>query len=203
LRTFYQHIISGVTTTLGVVVILVLTACRPSVKDTLRYGESDDTLIVMRSYDVETFISDSGITRYRVVTPEWLVVENVEKPCWKFPRGLHLEQFDESLFVYSELESKYAIYYLNNDIWELYDSVRVKNVDNEYFETDKLIIEKSKESVHTDQYVKVIQKDRIITGLGMTSNLNMTRYVIEKPQGVIPLEENEDTAADTIQLDEP
>jgi len=190
---------NGVTTTLGVVVILVLAACRNSVKDSARYGVSDDTLVVMRSYDVETFISDSGITRYRVETPEWLVIEKTDKPCWKFPKGLRLEQFDESLYVYSELQSKYAVYYINEDLWELYDSVRVKNVDNEHFETDKLIVEKSKELVHTDQYVKVIQKDRIITGLGMTSNLHMTRYVIEKPQGVIPLDEEEETATDSIQ----
>ena len=71
-------------------------------------------------------------------------------------------------------------------------------MDNEYFETDKLVVEQRKDSIYTDQFVKVTQKDRVITGIGMRSNQRLTRYVIEKTQGIIPIDEKEDTATDSI-----
>ena len=184
-----KHIISSVTTTLGVVVILVLSACSSSIKNDSKLTSARDSLAVMRSYNIVTLVSDSGVTRYRVETPEWLVYDKAERPYWLFPQGLHMDRFDEFLNVYSRVDAKYAIYFTNDDVWELYDSVRVTNVHDECFETDKLIAEPRNDKIYTDQFVKVTQKDRIITGVGMHSNKNLTRYVIEKTQGVISLDE--------------
>lgn len=184
-----KHIISSVTTTLGVVVMLVLSACSSSIKNDSKLTSARDSLAIMRSYNIVTLVSDSGITRYRVETPEWLVYDKAERPYWLFPQGLHMDRFDEFLNVYSRVDAKYAIYFTNDDVWELYDSVRVTNVHDECFETDKLIAEPRNDKIYTDQFVKVTQKDRIITGVGMHSNKNLTRYVIEKTQGVIPLDE--------------
>lgn len=189
LSKFYKHIISGVTTTLGVVVILVLSACSSSIKNDSKLKSARDSLAIMRSYDIVTLVSDSGITRYRVESPEWLVFDKAERPYWLFPKGLHMDRFDEFLNVYSRVDAKYAIYYNNEDVWELYDSVHVTNIHDEHFETNKLIAEPRNDKIYTDEFVKVTQKDRIITGVGMHSNKNLTRYVIEKTQGVIPLDE--------------
>ena len=49
----------------------------------------------MTTTDVSTLISDSGITRYRVVTPLWLVYDEARESRWRFPSGLHLERFDD------------------------------------------------------------------------------------------------------------
>ena len=70
-----------------------------------------DSAAVMKSYNVTTLVSDSGITRFRVVTPEWLVYDKKAKPTWEFPQGLHLEQFDENLEVHSEVDSLICIYF--------------------------------------------------------------------------------------------
>lgn len=174
--------------------MLVLSGCGSSIKNDSKLEETRDSMAVMKSYDIVTLVSDSGITRYRVESPEWLVYDRRKRPCWVFPQGLRMEQFDRLMRVHSEVTSKYAIYYVNDDIWELTDSVRVKNVNDEYFETDKLIVEQRNDLIHTDQFVKVIQKERIITGIGMRSNQRLTRYVIEKTQGIIPLDEKDEEA---------
>ncbi|MBQ1176948.1 MAG: LPS export ABC transporter periplasmic protein LptC [Paludibacteraceae bacterium] len=176
------------------VVILVLSACSSSIKNDSKLTSARDSLAIMRSYNIVTLVSDSGVTRYRVETPEWLVYDKAERPYWLFPQGLHMDRFDEFLNVYSRVDAKYAIYFTNDDVWELYDSVRVTNVHDECFETDKLIAEPRNDKIYTDQFVKVTQKDRIITGIGMHSNKNLTRYVIEKTQGVIPLDEEQPAA---------
>lgn len=177
--------------------MLVLSGCGSSIKKDANLGMLRDSAAVMKSYNVITLISDSGITKYRVQSPEWLVYDHLKRPCWVFPKGLHLEQFDESLYVHSEVQSNYAIYYVDDDIWELSDSVKAKNVDNEYFETNKLIVEERKDLIYTDQFVKITQKERIITGYGMRANQNLTRYTIEKTQGIIPLDDDE-TPTDSI-----
>lgn len=178
--------------------MLVLSACRSSLKTDESHETLRDSTIVMKSYDVITLISDSGITRYRAETPEWLVYDKLERPCWIFPQGLHLEQFNTSMQVHSVVDSKYAVYYVNEDMWVLSDSVKATNVDNEYFESDKLIVEQRKDLIYTDEFVKVTQKDRVITGVGMRANQRLTRYVIEKTQGIIPLDEGDTTPADSV-----
>ena len=50
----------------------------------------------MVTRDVETYISDSGITRYHISTVLWKVFDEAEEPYWKFPDGLFLEKFDDN-----------------------------------------------------------------------------------------------------------
>jgi LPS export ABC transporter protein LptC len=193
------HINNGVTTALWVVVMLVLSACGSSIKNDSQLNAVRDSVAVMKSYGVTTLISDSGITRYRVVTPEWLVYDKTSRPSWLFPQGLHLEQFDKEMQVHSEVSSKHAVYYVNEDVWELSDSVVAMNVEGELFETNSLRVEQKKDLIYTDEFVKITQKKRIISGYGMRANQRLTRYTILKTQGVIPLDENN---ADSTQVND-
>ena len=71
----------------------------------------------MKAYDVNTVISDSGITRFRITAPVWYYYDKVEKPYWNFPKGLHFEKFDEKLAVYAKIDADSAVYYLDNQEW--------------------------------------------------------------------------------------
>lgn len=50
-----------------------------------------DSLPVMDTKGVTTLISDSGITRYRVNTAEWLIYDRKKPPYWAFEKGIYLE----------------------------------------------------------------------------------------------------------------
>ena len=50
----------------------------------------------MYAENVTTLISDSGITRYRITTPAWYIYDHSSEPYWAFPKGVHLQRFDES-----------------------------------------------------------------------------------------------------------
>lgn len=45
-----------------------------------------DSLPVMDTKGVTTLISDSGITRYRVNTAEWLIYDRKKPPYWAFEK---------------------------------------------------------------------------------------------------------------------
>ena len=175
------------------IVILVLHSCSPSVENTATLGMERDSAAVMKTYNVTTLVSDSGITRFRVATQEWLVFDKKAKPTWEFPQGLHLEQFDENLEIHSEVDAKKAIYYTELEQWILSDSVYAVNVEGEKFESEVLYVHQKEDRIFTDKFVKITQEDKIITGIGMESNQRLTKYRVLKPQGIIPLDEDEET----------
>lgn len=174
------------------IVILVLQSCSSSVKNTATLDVVRDSAAVMKTYNVTTLVSDSGITRFRVNTPEWLVFDKKAKPTWEFPNGIHLEQFDENLEVHSEVSAKKAIYYTELEQWILSDSVYAINVEGEKFESEILYVYQKEDRIFTDKFVKITQEDKIITGIGMESNQRLTKYKVLKPQGIIPLDEDEE-----------
>ena len=47
-----------------------------------------DSMAVMDTRGVTTLVSDSGVTRYRINTEEWLVFDRKNPPYWAFERGL-------------------------------------------------------------------------------------------------------------------
>ena len=193
LKAIYRNISLSITVAISAIVILVLQSCSSSVENTATLGVERDSAAVMKSYNVTTLVSDSGVTRFRVVTPEWLVYDKKAKPTWEFPQGLHLEQFDVDLKVHSEVDAKKAIYYTELEEWILSDSVYAVNVDGEKFESEILYVHQKEDRIFTDKYVKITQEDKIITGIGMESNQRLTKYTVLKPQGIIPLDEEEET----------
>ena len=193
LKAIYRNISLSITVAISAIVILVLQSCSSSVENTATLEVERDSAAVMKSYNVTTLVSDSGITRFRVVTPEWLVYDKKTKPTWEFPQGLHLEQFDLELDVHSEVDAKKAIYYTELEEWVLSDSVYAINVDGEKFESEVLYVHQKEDRIFTDKFVKITQEDKIITGIGMESNQRLTKYTVLKPQGIIPLDEEEKT----------
>ena len=191
MKTILKNIGLSITVAIQAIVILVLQSCSSSVENSATLGVERDSAAVMKTYNVTTLISDSGITRFRVKTNEWLVFDKKAKPAWEFPQGLHLEQFDENLEIHSEVDAKKAVYYTNLEEWVLSDSVYAVNVEGEKFETEILYVHQKKDRIFTDKFVKITQKDKIITGIGMESNQRLTKYKVLKPQGIIPLDEEE------------
>jgi len=145
----------------------------------------------LRATEIITVISDSGITRYRLKTPEWLIFDQAEVPYWEFPKGIRLEKFDSRLNIDSELESNYAIYYEKKRLWDLRDSIKAVNAEGEQFECDQLFWDENTERVYSDSRIKITQKSKIIEGIGFESNQAMTQYTIQNPTGIFPITEEE------------
>ena len=57
-----------------------------------------DSVPVMVTRDVSTYISDSGVVRYKIITDEWKVYDRLDPSRWTFEQGIYLEK----AFVRSE-----------------------------------------------------------------------------------------------------
>ena len=147
-----------------------------------------DSLARMTTRCVTSLISDSGVIRYKIITDEWRVYDNAKEPYWYFPLGLYVEQFDLMLNPDAHVRCDTAYFYERQKLWHLIGKVHMENLQQEKFDTEELFWDQNKEKIYSDKYIQIEQKDRIITGIGFDSNQSMTKYVIRKPQGIFPVE---------------
>ncbi len=173
-----------------VVVLLLIVSCSKDKPDTIAAIADRSTLPRLHASEITTVISDSGITRYRISSPQWNVYDKASQPYWEFPNGIHFEKFDLNLKVDANIHAQYARFSENEQLWELKGKVKSTNLQGELFETEQLFWNQREERFYSDSLVKITQKSHIITGIGFESNQSMTRYLIRKPQGIFPVEEN-------------
>lgn len=169
--------------------MLFIIACSPVETDKIEAIVDRSSLPKLRATEITTVISDSGITRYRISTPQWDVYDKTEQPYWEFPMGIHCESFDQNLKVDANIHSNYAKFYSNQQLWELKGNVKMMNIKGELFETEQLFWNQREEKLYTDSIVKITQATHILNVMGFESNQQMTRYKFRKTNGIFPVEE--------------
>ncbi|MBQ3555623.1 MAG: LPS export ABC transporter periplasmic protein LptC [Bacteroidales bacterium] len=174
---------------IALLLMLVAFGCGKDKKEVIEAFTDPNEVPTIYSKDVSTLISDSGVTRYRVVAPDWYMYENSETPRWYFPRGIYLETFDDDYNVAAFLEGDTAIFYKSQRLWEIRGDVKMANTNDERFFTEQLFWSQDAKKIYSDTIIHIERGDRIIEGLGFESNQNMTQYKILKTTGIFPVED--------------
>ena len=167
----------------------------------------NDTLPSMNSLGVTTLISDSGITRYKIVTEEWIINDKKNPPYWAFEKGVYLEKFDTLFHIDASIKADTAYYYEKKKIWELRSNVQIQSQRGDKFETELLYWNEKEEKIFSDKYIRISQEDKIITGYGFESDQNLTEYQIKNTTGVFTVEDKAQEPigkpqADSIKIDQ-
>ena len=152
-----------------------------------RKGEIDPELTpTMRTLRANTTISDSGYTRYRILAPTWLMFDEAKSPHWKFPDGMHMEQYDNAGNVKATIDCDSAVYFTSKQIWRLDGAVDINSADGQRFLTQQLYWDRLKHETYSDSFIHIERPDRVIEGFGFKSNEQMTKYVVRRPSGIFP-----------------
>lgn len=172
------------------VLAMFLSACghKKDVRSALELPPREE-LPVLQTDSVSTLISDSGITRYRIEAPQWLIYDKTQSPCQEFPEGIYLEQFDIDLSVQASLRADYAHYDEQAQLWTLRGHVHALNFKGEQFDTEELKWDQQEHRVYSDTFIHITREVSIIEGVGFESNEQMTKYTILNPTGVFPIKE--------------
>ena len=195
------HKNASITIVFGAMVMLLLfSACSGRHKDMGDAITERDSLPVMDTKGVMTLISDSGVTRYRINTEEWLVFDRKNPPYWAFEKGVYLEKFDSIFQVEASIKADTAYFFNKEELWKLMGNVHIQNLKGEQFDTELLYWDQRTQRIYSDEFIRIEQPDRIITGHGFESNQQMTVYTIRKPEGIFYVDE-EAAAADSLQTD--
>ena len=189
----------GITIVFTTVVMLFLfSACTGKKKPMTDAITNRDSVPVMITRDVSSYVSDSGIVRYKIITEEWKVFDRLDPSRWSFERGIYLEKFDNQLAIEAVITADTAYYYDKQELWELRGNVHIENEQDEQFDTHLLFWDQKAKTVYSDQHIRIRQQKRIITGTGFTSNQQLTNYTIRQTQGIFPIKDVQPTPADTV-----
>ena len=172
-----------ITAVFTIVMPFSFVACSDKHESVKMEGERHE-LPSLKEYDISTVVSDSGITRYRLISPELLVYDKAPEPYSLFPNGVHLERFDENYDVDANLYADRAKYFEQKNLWQLNGNVKITNLAGEVFETEELFWDQRSEQVYTEKFITITQTDRTITGNGFESNQSFSQYVIKRPKGI-------------------
>jgi len=144
-----------------------------------------ENLPILEATNFETLFTDSGKISYSLKTPKLLRFEDEGRNYIEFPEGMQMIKFDENKNIISSITANYAKQFVAEDKWEAKNNVIATNAQGDTLKTEHLIWEEKKEIIYTDEFVKIIRKDQIITGIGFTSDEKLQNWKIKNPKGTI------------------
>lgn len=170
--------------------VLFSAGCKDERKVDVARSIHPEMMPTMKTINVSTLISDSGITQYKIVTPEWLVYDEVDTPCWRFPKGVYLRKYDRKFKVIASVAADSAVYLTNTRIWRLDGKVEMTKAPKDLFQTEQLFWDERKRKIYTDSFIHVETETHVLEGHGFESNQDLTDYIILRPTGIFPIDRN-------------
>ncbi|MBR0049693.1 MAG: LPS export ABC transporter periplasmic protein LptC [Prevotella sp.] len=188
----------------------ILLSCEEAVEHTAPAVLERDSLPMMRSYGVNTLISDSGVIRYRIVAERWDVNIARNPSLWEFMKGVFFEQFDEKFHVEGYIQADTAWYYDKLKLWKLRGRVRIRNMQGLVYTSEELYWDGMRHEFYSNVFSRVVTPERTMEGTYFRSDEHMTHYTVNNSKGsFVPDTGKEEetqqpatagTPADTVQV---
>jgi len=174
-------------------------ACENDIEQ-IKAFSAPENLPTLEATNFETLFTDSGEVRFYLKTPKLLQYENDGKSYHEFPQGMELIKYDANKKVISSITANYAKRFLQEDKWEAKNNVIAINAKGDTLKTEHLIWEVKEEKIYTEEFVKIIREDEIITGIGFESDQTLENWKIKNPKGTIyvSVENNKNANSDSI-----
>ena len=179
--------------------VLMVSACKEDNRLGVM-GDIDTTgMPQLSTRNVSTLISDSGYTKYKVVTPLWNVFGgDGQEAYWVFPEGVYLRQLDHDLAVVSTVAADSARYYPNQKLWELFGDVEIDQKGHAYFYSERIFFDDRQRKIFSDTFIHIKTPTQTLEGIGFESNQELTKYRVLKPTGMFPTKQLSDDDGDSV-----
>lgn len=150
-----------------------------------------DRMPSMVTHNVNTLISDSGVTQYKIVSPVWYVYDEVDTPYWSFPEGIYLQKFDPKFKVIATVAADSARFYKLERLWELMGNVEMTKAPKDLFLSPRVFWDQRKAQLYSDTFIHIENETHIIEGTGFVSDERLTKYRILRPTGIFPVDRSD------------
>lgn len=167
----------------------LLVACSGKKTEVAQGYHNVDSMPSLYTRDVNTLISDSGVTRYRIEAAVWYMYENNEDSAyWYFPEGIYVEQFDSCFVAETMIKGDTAWYHKPQQLWQLNGNVHIENIDGRKFDTPQLFWSQKGRRIYSDSPIRITSDEEVIEGVGFESNEQVTKYTILRTTGIFTVE---------------
>jgi len=156
-----------------------LPSCNSDKKDMIEVIFDPQTSYTRKQTNVETYISDSGVTKIKIITSTWLVFGRASEPYWYFPDGLYLEKFDTAFNIEASIKADTAYFFERRQVWEAIGNVDIMNQEGVRFETSQVFWDQQKKIIYSDSFMRMTKQDLVNTGIGFHSNQELTEYYLK------------------------
>ena len=127
--------------------------------------------------NIESYLSMNGKMRAHLTAPLLLRYQGDSSKKSEFPKSLHVDFYNDSLKVESQLNARYGRYLENEDKVFLRDSVVIFNVKGDTLFCDELYWDQTQQKFYTEKRVRLSRNYRrtfIVGDHGMTANQDLS-----------------------------
>ena len=171
---------------------MVLGSCKNDI-ETINAMTSGLNIPDVSGFDVEIIFHDSGWMKGRIVAAEANQFERIEEPYTEFPQGLKVYLYDKNENLESYIEANYAIFYQEDELWEVRNKVIGERlVTGEKLETDLLFWNQKEKRVYSDHFTKITNPDGVYYGEdGFEANEDLSQYELFGARGIINVQDDQ------------
>jgi len=164
-------------------------SCKDSATTMVNHATDPEVVPTMSTTDVQTVISDSGHTRYRIEAKLWNMYEEAREPHWTFPKGVTCEELDDKFNTMSTIKCDSAYFNKGKSLWTLTGNVRMTTSTGDVVLTDELMWDQHAHKLYSDAFIHIEKQGRIIEGYGYESNEQLTTYQLRQVEAIFPIDE--------------
>ena len=174
---------------LVLILLLAYASCKDNTTSMVSHATDPEVVPTMTTSDVQTVISDSGHTRYRIAAPLWNMYEEARSPHWTFPEGITCEELGDNYETMSTIQCDSAYFDKIKSLWTLSGNVRITNPSGDVVLTDELMWDQHAHRLYSDAFIHIEKQGRIIEGYGYESNERLTTYQLRDVEAIFPIDE--------------
>ncbi len=171
-------------------IVVLLFSCESDIQKVKEFADIQ-TQPSITAEGFETIYSDSTIIRYKLNTPKLVWREDTDPPYIEYPQGVHIEKYDAKMNITASIRSNYAKFFTKEERWEAKNNVVAVNASGDTLKTEQLLWDENKGKIYSDEFVKIIRADQVITGIGLEANQDFSNWKIKNPKGTIYIEVEE------------
>ena len=119
------------------VVLSLSTGCKDDGTNVVDHPTNPELVPTMTTSDVQTVISDSGHTRYRINAKLWNMYEEAKQPHWTFPEGVTCEELDDNYNTVTTIRCDSAYFDKISNLWTLTGHVQMTNATKDMVLTSR------------------------------------------------------------------
>lgn len=109
----------------------------------------------------------------------------------EFPNGIEVFYYDSVGEIKSRLRADYSIYYENQGLWIAKNNVEVVNENGEKLNTEYMVWDRNKETISSDQDVRITNDEGVIYGSGFVSDQRFSQWEVQNGRGIINVNTDE------------
>ncbi len=150
-----------------------VSACENDIKQVQALSQKKTS--VEQAIDITSYLSQDALVKAKLTSPLMLRIQ-ADTPRTEFPKTLHVDFYNDSTQVESQLFAKYGRYMENQSKVLLRDSVVVYNLKGDTMRTNELWWDQNKGNFYTDKPVSIHQLNGNIinSSIGMTAKQDLT-----------------------------